>query len=123
MNDIVAGYPGKAIHVVLDDLNIHKPKNDRWLKRHSNVRLPLTADTGFLATRSRAWFSILEKKSMHGASFTSVKQLREHMNVIDTHNRRAKPFIWTEAVHLDLGKGASPSPQRPPYQRTMILGT
>jgi transposase len=38
MNDIVAVYPDTAIHVVLDNLNTHKPKNDRWLKRHANVQ-------------------------------------------------------------------------------------
>jgi transposase len=26
-----------AIHVILDNLNTHKPKNDRWFKRHPNV--------------------------------------------------------------------------------------
>src|SRR5271169_2928777 len=38
MNEIVAGHPGREIHVVLDNLNTHKPKDDRWLKRHPNVR-------------------------------------------------------------------------------------
>ena len=31
MNDIVVGHPDTAIHVVLDNLNTHKPKNDRWV--------------------------------------------------------------------------------------------
>src|SRR5215204_895708 len=34
MNDVVAAYPDTAIHVVLDNLSTHKPKNDRWLNRH-----------------------------------------------------------------------------------------
>src|SRR5512144_2936023 len=42
MNDIVAAYPDMAIHVVLDNLNTHKPKNDRWLKRHPNVQFHFT---------------------------------------------------------------------------------
>jgi transposase len=37
MNDIVAVYGDTAIHVILDNLNTHKPKNDRWLKRNPNV--------------------------------------------------------------------------------------
>jgi hypothetical protein len=32
----------KEIHVILDNLNTHKPKNDRWLKSHSNVHLHFT---------------------------------------------------------------------------------
>ena len=42
MNDIVALHPDTAIHVVLDNLNTHKPKNDRWLKRHPNVHFHFT---------------------------------------------------------------------------------
>jgi hypothetical protein len=47
------------------------------------------------------WFSILEGKSLHGASFTSVKQLREHIDAfIESYNQNAKPFVWTKAkVH------------------------
>ena len=47
------------------------------------------------------WFSILQGKSLHGASFTSVAQLREHIDAfIETYNKHAKPFVWTKAkVH------------------------
>ena len=34
MNEIVAPHAGGEIHVVLDNLNTHKPKEDRWLQRH-----------------------------------------------------------------------------------------
>jgi hypothetical protein len=36
------GTPGQPIDVVLDNLSTHKPKNDRWLKRHPNVRFHFT---------------------------------------------------------------------------------
>jgi hypothetical protein len=36
------GYEGFELHVVLDNLNTHKPKRDRWLKRHPNVHLHYT---------------------------------------------------------------------------------
>jgi hypothetical protein len=42
MNDIVAAHADTAIHVILDNLNTHKPKNDRWLKRHPNVHFHFT---------------------------------------------------------------------------------
>jgi hypothetical protein len=32
----------KEIHVILDNLNTDKPKNDRWLKSHPNVHLHFT---------------------------------------------------------------------------------
>ena len=33
MNRIVAEHPERHIHVILDNLNTHKPKNDRWLNQ------------------------------------------------------------------------------------------
>jgi hypothetical protein len=37
MNTIVASYPNKEIYAILDNLNTHKPKHDRWLQQHKNV--------------------------------------------------------------------------------------
>jgi hypothetical protein len=47
------------------------------------------------------WFSILQAKSLCDESFTSVKQLREHIdNFVDAYNSKAKPFVWTKSeVH------------------------
>ena len=42
MNELVANYPGKELQVVLDNLNTHKPKDDRWLKAHPNVHFHFT---------------------------------------------------------------------------------
>ncbi|MDQ3566388.1 MAG: IS630 family transposase, partial [Pseudomonadota bacterium] len=101
MNDIVAVYPGTAIHVVLDNLNTHKPKNDRWLKHHPNVHFHFTPTRASWLNQVEIWFSILEGKSLRGASFTSVKQLREHIDAfIEAYNQNPTPFVWTKAeVH------------------------
>jgi transposase len=77
MNDIVAAHADTAIHVVLDNLNTHKPRNDRWLKRHPNVHFHFTPTRASWLNQVEIWFSIMEGKSLHGTSFTSVKQLRE----------------------------------------------
>jgi hypothetical protein len=37
MNRIVAEPPKRQIHIILDNLNTHKPKTNCWLKRHPNV--------------------------------------------------------------------------------------
>ena len=42
MNQLVDLYQGFELHVVLDNLNTHKPKRDRWLKRHRKVHLHYT---------------------------------------------------------------------------------
>lgn len=97
MNDIVANYPDTALHVILDNLNTHKPKNDRWLKRHPNVKFHYTPTRASWLNQVEIWFSILEGKSLHGASFTSVAQLRQHIDAfIEAYNENAKPFAWTK---------------------------
>ncbi len=98
MNDIVAAYPDTEIHVVLDNLNTHKPKDDRWLKRHRNVHFHFTPTRASWLNQVEIWFSILEGKSLRGASFSSVDQLREHISdFIEAYNENAKPFVWTKA--------------------------
>ena len=107
MNQIVAEHPGREIHVVLDNLNTHKPKNDRWLKRHPNVHFHFTPTRASWLNQVEIWFSILEAKSLRGASFTSVEQLRQHIDAfIAAYNDHAKPFVWTKAeVHQRSFKG------------------
>jgi transposase len=107
MNDIVADHSDTAIHVILDNLNTHKPKNDRWLKRHPNVQFHFTPTRASWLNQVEIWFSILEGKSLHGASFTSIAQLREHIDAfIESYNHNARPFVWTKAkVHQRRVKG------------------
>ena len=107
MNNIVALYPHTAIHVILDNLKTHKPKNDRWLKLRPNVHFHFTPTRASWLNQVEIWFSILQGKSLHGASFTSVAQLREHIDAfIEAYNETAKPFVWTKAqVHQRRLKG------------------
>jgi hypothetical protein len=41
MDSVVAAFPGRELHVVLDNLNTHK-KNERWPKKHSRVHFHFT---------------------------------------------------------------------------------
>ena len=42
-------------------------------------------------------FSILQGQSLSGASFTSLKQLQEHIDAyINAYNEKAEPFVWTK---------------------------
>lgn len=97
MNQVVAAYPGQEIHVILDNLNTHKPKNDRWLARHKNVHFHFTPTRASWLNQVEIWFSILEGQSLHGASFTSVAELRKHIDTfIGAYNETSKPFVWTK---------------------------
>ena len=86
---------------MLDNLNTHKPRNDRWLKLHPNVTFHFTPTRASWLNQVEIWFSILQAKSLCDESFTSVKQLRDHIdNFIDDYNANAKPFVWTKSeVH------------------------
>ena len=100
MNRIVAAQPGRTIHVVLDNLNTHK-KNEDWLALHPNVRFHFTPTRASWLNQVEIWFSILTGKALTGASFTSVSQLRAHIDAfIAAYNRNPKPFAWTKSeVH------------------------
>ncbi|MGY4281525.1 transposase [Bradyrhizobium sp. LM2.7] len=52
------------------------------------------------------WFSILGQ-SLTGASFTSVEQLKQHIDAfIKAYNKDAEPFAWTKSkVHQRRVKG------------------
>jgi len=99
MNKIVADHPDRDIHVVLDNLNTHKPKRDGWLPRHPNVRFHFTPTHASWMNQVEIWFSILSRSALQGASFTSPQRVRERIDAfIESYNARAKPFSWTAAT-------------------------
>jgi transposase len=96
MNCVVAAFPDRELHVVLDNLNTHK-KNERWLKRHPQVHFHFIPTRSSWLNQVETWFSILQRQSLNGASFTAVQQLQEHIDAfIATYNQTAQPFAWTK---------------------------
>ena len=79
--------------MILDNLNTHKPKQDRWLARHNNVHLHFTPTYASWLNQVECWFSILSAKALRGASFTSPQQLREEIDAfVKVYNQDAPPF-------------------------------
>ena len=101
MNAVVAEHPDREIHVILDNLSTHKPKRDLWLAQHSNVHFHYTPTHTSWLNQIESWFSILSAKSLKGASFQTVDQLKAHINAfIADYNDQARPFAWTKSqVH------------------------
>ena len=101
MNRIVKANQGREIHVILDNLNTHKPKCDRWLARHKNVHFHFTPTSASWLNQVEIWFSILAGKALKGASFHSLDALKAHINTfIESYNKTARPFVWTKSeVH------------------------
>lgn len=95
MNQIVADYPDRELHVILDNLNTHKPKNDRWLKRHPQVNFHYTPTSASWLNQIEVWFSILSRSALKGANFTSPQQVRGAIDkFIQVYNPHAEPFQW-----------------------------
>ncbi len=95
MNDTVLAYPDKEIYVVLDNLNTHKPKQDRWLQRHKNVHFFYTPTHASWLNQVEIWFSILWRGALRGASFTSPAQVRKAIDdFVAAHNETDAPFEW-----------------------------
>ena len=106
MDEVVATYPKTRLEVILDNLNTHK-KNEEWLARHPLVTFHYTPTRASWLNQVEGWFSILQGQSLTGASFTSVEQLKEHINAfIENYNEDAEPFVWTKSkVHQRRVKG------------------
>ena len=99
MNEVIAAY-GKEqeIHVILDNLNTHKPKEDRWLKRHKNVHFHFTPTYSSWLNQVETWFSILSRQALRSASFTAPRQVRQAIDgFVVAYNEEAEPFEWTKA--------------------------
>jgi transposase len=100
MNQIVREYqPDTQIHVILDNLNTHKPKRDRWLVRHRNVHFHYTPTHASWLNQIEIWFSILARQALKKRSFRSPRELRQAIeDFIQAHNAKAAPFEWKKAV-------------------------
>lgn len=100
MNEVVADYPTDVeLHVVLDNLNTHKPKHDHWVARHPNVHFHYTPTHASWLNQVEVWFSLLSRAALRDASFTSPWGVRGAIDAfIKVYNPRATPFEWRKAV-------------------------
>ena len=101
MNQVVAAHPAGDLHVILDNLSTHKPKDDAWLRAHPRVKLHFTPTHASWLNQVEVWFSVLSRAALVGASFTSPAQLRQAIDdFIAAYNPKAHPFAWTKVkVH------------------------
>jgi transposase len=96
LDDVLASQPqDKEIHVILDNYSPHKG-NDDWLaKFEGRVQFHFTPTSASWLNQIEIVFSLLQRKTLNGASFKSKDQLREAIEAfIRRHNERAKPFHW-----------------------------
>jgi transposase len=99
MNQLVAHYPERELHVVLDNLNTHKPKHDHWLIRHPNVHFHHTPTHASWLNQVECWFSILWRQALRGLNALSSRDVRKTIDAfITAYSKDAHPFEWTKTV-------------------------
>ena len=85
----------QEVHVILDNYSPHKG-NDDWLaKFEGRVQFHFTPTSASWLNQIEIVFSLLQRKTLNGASFKTKDQLREAIEAfIRRHNEHAKPFRW-----------------------------
>lgn len=85
-------------------ISTHKPKRDHWLSLHKKVHFHYTPTHASWLNQIEIWFSILSRRALQGASFTSPKQVGHAIDLfIKAHNKKAAPFKWKKS-HVKQGK-------------------
>lgn len=92
-------YPHKHLHVIVDNLAVHKHKSVKeWLAAHKGrITLHFTPTYSSWLNQIEIWFNILSKDVLKGGIWKSRQELVEAlMEYIKTYNQtRARPFQWT----------------------------
>src|SRR6266567_4913386 len=98
LNEVVEAFPERELHMVLDNLNIHKnAAAQRWLKRHPRVRFHYTPTHASWVNMVECFFSILGKQGLSHSVHNSKRQLKEFLlNYIAHNNENPRPFAWTK---------------------------
>jgi transposase len=98
LKDVMAAFPERELHMILDNLNIHKNQAARnWLKRHPRVHFHYTPTHASWVNMVECFFSILGKRALSQSVHTSKRQLKEFLlDYIAHNNEDPRPFVWTK---------------------------
>jgi transposase len=98
MNDVVRAYPDRELHVVADNLNIHKNEAARrWLGRHPQVQFHYTPTHASWVNLIECFFSILSKQGLAHSVQRSKQDLKDLLHrFLASYNATCGPFTWTK---------------------------
>ena len=98
MDEVVAAFPGRELHVILDNLNIHKNQAaNRWLQRNPRVRFHHTPTHASWVNMVECFFSILSRRGLSQSVHRSKRELKEFLvRFIANYNESSQPFTWTK---------------------------
>ena len=98
LKKIYRKYPKKKLHVIADNLNVHKHRDvKKWVDSKQRMTIHFTPTYSSWLNQVEIWFNILSKDVLKGAVWHSKEQLTNQIiQYVDTYNKeRAKPFEWT----------------------------
>jgi transposase len=89
----------KTIHVISDNISIHKGKLARqWLERHPRFKMHHTPVHCSWMNQVEQWFSILRRKRLRAPNFADLDDLAAKINqFVIEWNEIAHPFNWSAA--------------------------
>lgn len=97
LDEAVVGQRRKQIHVILDNLSVHKTAAVRaWLERHPHVQFHFTPTYSSWLNQVEIWLGMITRDCLRRGTFKSVSHLvNKIMGYIRLYNRTAQPFCWT----------------------------
>src|SRR6266481_1030032 len=98
MNDVARTYPDRELHVVADNLNIHKHEALRnWLRRNPRVQFHYTPTHASWVNLIECFFSILSKQGLAHSVQRSKQDLKDLLHrFLASYNTTCSPFTWTK---------------------------
>jgi len=97
LDQSVGGHGRKTIHVILDNLAVHKtPLVRAWQKQHPNVHFHFTPTYASWLNQVEIWLGMITRDCIRRGIFCSVPDLVHKILAYIRHsNRHAQPFHWT----------------------------
>lgn len=97
LDQAVARHREKTIHVILDNLAVHKtPAVKAWATAHPYVQFHFTPTYASWLNQVEIWLGMITRHCIRRGIFHSVSDLiHQIMNYIRLYNRNAQPFHWT----------------------------
>jgi transposase len=97
LDQAVAAHRRKTIHVILDNLSVHKTQAVKaWAAKHPRVQFHFTPTYSSWLNQVEIWLGMITRDCIRRGIFHSVPDLTHQiMNYIRLYNRNAQPFHWT----------------------------
>lgn len=108
MDQVVAAYPERELHVVLDNLSTHMGEDvDAWLAKHPLVTFHFTPTGSSWLNQVEIWFGIITRQAIRRGTFKSLRSLVTTINsYIAKWNEDSEPFTWTATADEIIAKVA-----------------